>query len=90
MISRRFRSGNLRGVPFAPPPLHVYDAECEAAAWHPLPRVVLRPTTPGPEMIKIPIAAPFGEDPLDPAGQTRPRWRTTGMIGRFHEAEKTG
>lgn len=88
MITRGFRSNHLTWVPWAPPPIHVYDPEAEAAAWHPLTRPVLRPTPPGPEMIRIPIAAPFGDDPTDPAAQTIPRIPTHGMIGRLNPVKK--
>lgn len=69
----------------APPPLHVYDPAAEHAAWHPLQRLVIRPTPPGPVMIHIPVAAPFGEDPSDPNMQTVPRVATAGMVGRLNE-----
>lgn len=68
----------------APPPLHVYDTEHEAANWFPLPRPVLVPQHPGPVMVHIPVPAPFGDDPLDPTAQTEPRVATGGMVGRLN------
>ena len=64
--------------------MHVYDHESEAAAWHPLPRPYLRDQPAGPVMVRIPIVAPFGDDPTNPAEQTEPRLPTGGMIGRLN------
>lgn len=86
MITRHFGDGGWSaGCEGNPPPLHVYDHESELANWHPYVRPVLHPTPPGPQMIRIPIAAPFGDDPTDPTMQSKPRLRTTGMVGRLHE-----
>ena len=69
-----------------PPPLHVYSAEAEHAAWHPLGRPELVPHAPGPEMVTIPSprGAMLGDDPTDPTAQTVKRTRTAGMIGRLN------
>ena len=87
MISRNFHDlGWAAGCAQAPPPLHVYDTQSIAAAWHPLPRVTLLPQHPGPEMVKVPAPGGFaGDDPTDPAGQTIPRISTMGMCGRLHQ-----
>lgn len=83
MITRQFGDGGWRaGCANAPPPLHVVDDNGQN--WCPLPRVVLRPTPPGPTMIYVPVVAPFGDDPTDPAAQTELRIGTGGMIGRFN------
>jgi hypothetical protein len=88
MITRQFGDGGwAAGCAAAPPPLHVYDTESAAANWFPLPRPALRSTPPGPALVAIPIAAPFGDDPTDPTMQTAPRQQTTGMIGRFRVVE---
>lgn len=77
--------GWAAGCEGAPPPLHVYDTESEAARWYPLPRPALyRGAHPGPQIIHIPVPAPYGDDPLDPSAQTQRRIPTTGMIGRLH------
>lgn len=84
MITRPFGHGGwAAGCAGAPPPLHVYDTDSEYANWHPLQRPALRPTPPGPVMVTIPQAAPFGDDPTDRLAQTEPRQQTTGMIGRI-------
>ena len=66
-----------------PPPLHVYDTESIAAAWHPLERPDIRPTPPGPIMVLIPQPAgtELGDDPTNPAAQTAPRKQCAGMVG---------
>lgn len=89
MISRRFGDGGWKAAcSSAPPPLHVYDTESEAARWHPLPRIVLRPTPPGPTMVVIPehgFGGDYvGDDPTDPARQNERRISSPGMIGRFN------
>ena len=86
MITRDFgHGGYAAGCASNPPPLHVYDTESEAANWHPLPRIYLRPTPPGPLMVQIPAPGGFaGDDPTDPTQQTVPRIPTLGMVGRFH------
>lgn len=83
MITRDFGDGGwAAGCENSPPPLHVYDTESQAANWYPYERPRIRQTHPGPTMVHIPQAAPFGDDPTDPASQTIPRARFTGMIGR--------
>lgn len=83
MITREFGHGGwAAGCAGAPPPLDVYDTDSEYANWHPLARPQLHPTPPGPVMVTIPIAAPFGDDPTDRLAQTEPRQPTAGMIGR--------
>jgi hypothetical protein len=77
-------AGYAAGCQYNPPPLHVYDTQSEAANWHPLPRPFLRGTPPGPFMVRIPLAAPWGDDPVDPANQTMPRVKTNGMVGRLN------
>jgi len=80
MITREFGGGGWKaGCEGAPPPLHVAPDNPQAA-WYPLPRIILAPQPPGPVMIHIPVVAPFGDDPLDPAAQTEPRVATSGMI----------
>lgn len=76
--------GYAAGCQNNPPPLHVYDTDSEAANWHPLPRPFLRPTPPGPTMVRQPLAAPFGDDPIDKANQTMPRVLTNGMVARLN------
>lgn len=84
MISRDFtNNGYAAGCAGMPPPLHVYDTDSIMANWHPLPRIIMRPTPPGPVMVQIPTpaGAALGDDPTDPTAQTYPRIRTNGMIG---------
>lgn len=83
MFSRSLASEGYGMIDGAPPPLHVYDKECEAAAWHPLPRIYIRTTPPGPTMVMIPQpqGAALGDDPTDPTAQTQPRKECSGMIG---------
>jgi len=69
---------------FNPPPLHTYDPACEAANWHPVGMPPVMPTPDGPRFIFEIPTVPYGDDPTDPAAQTKPRIPTTGMIGRFH------
>lgn len=82
MLSREFGAGAAESAG-APPPLHVYDPDCIAANWHPVERPYIRPTPPGPTLVRIPVpaGAELGDDPTNPAAQTRPRARTLGMIG---------
>lgn len=80
MIDREFSGDWSAGCPGAPPPLHV-SPDNPQAAWYPVPRMVLRPQPPGPYLVCIPVIAPFGDDPLDPAAQTAKRIPTNGMIG---------
>ena len=93
MITRAFGGGGLGyGVAgwLNPPPLVTYTQGAEAAAWHPLPRPVLRPApAPGQHVFRIPTV-PFGDDPTNPAEQTVPRRATTGMVGRLHEKGAKG
>ena len=85
MITRGFGHGGYAAACAGnPPPLHVYDTESEAANWHPLPRPFLRATPPGPQMIRIPVPAPYGDDPVDKANQTMPRVKTNGMVARLN------
>lgn len=85
MITRGFGAGGpVAAIVGAPPPLHVYDAECEQANWYPLQRPQMRTQPDGPRYIfQIPTSV-FGDDPTDPSQQTKPRMATMGMIGRFH------
>jgi hypothetical protein len=88
VISRDFgNSGWASAGSGMPPPLHIYDTDSQAANWHPLPRIVFRPTPPGPVMVRIPVpaGAGLGDDPTDPTAQTRPRRQTNGMIGWLNE-----
>ena len=87
MITRAFGDGGwAAGCENNPPPLHVYDTESEAANWYPYERPYLFPTPGGPaHVFRIP-AGVFGDDPTNPAAQTKPRLATMGMIGRFHAA----
>jgi hypothetical protein len=68
-----------------PPPLHVTDDNPQAR-WYPLARPYLRPTPPGPFMVRIPIVAPFGDDPTNPHAQTpgMARIACPGMIARLN------
>lgn len=63
----------------APPGLDV-TSDNPDAAWYPLPRIVLFPQPPGPQTIKIPVVAPLGDDPTNPAQQTEQRHHSPGMI----------
>lgn len=91
MITRRFgQPGPVATIKGAPPPLHVYDADTQAANWYPYARPALRTQPDGPRWIfQIPTSA-FGDDPTDPGQQTKPRIATMGMIGRFHEQRGGG
>lgn len=85
MITREFGHRYGLGCDGAPPPLHVYSADAEHAAWHPLaPPYQHMPVSqhPGPVMVRIPVQSgdELGHDPT--AGH---RILTCGMIGRFHE-----
>lgn len=83
MFTRALGDGGwAAGCAGAPPPLHIYDTQSEAANWHPLERPEIMLTPPGPVLIQIPQpgGAELGDDPLDPTAQTRPRFRCTGMI----------
>lgn len=84
MITRDFaqRIGWLRNNP---PPLHIYDAAAEAANWYPLTRPACGPAPVGPpeHVFRIPTI-PFGDDPTNPAQQTKPRIATVGMFARLH------
>ena len=87
MITREgFGAGYKAGCQGNPPPLHVYSAAAEHAAWHPLGRTALRPAPPGPDMVHIPspLGSELGDDPTDPLRQTVKRSATVGMIARFH------
>lgn len=82
MITRDIGDGGWQAAcAGTPPPLHAHRHDNPAACWYPLPRIVLAPQPPGPVMIRIPVVAPFGDDPTDPAAQTVPRFGTSGMIG---------
>lgn len=91
MITRGFGSGGLvETVKGAPPPLHVYDADCEAANWHPYQRPAMVPQPLGPQWVfQIPTST-FGDDPTDVSQQTKPRIACMGMLGRFHEQRGGG
>lgn len=85
MITRKFGDGGYAAAcQYNPPPLHVYDTESEQARWFPLRRPFLRATPPGPTMIYQPIAAPWGDDPTNPAQQTITRFGTHGMVPRLN------
>lgn len=85
MITRKMGHGGYAAACGGnPPPLHVYDTESEAANWHPLARPFLRATPPGPVMVKQPLAAPYGDDPVDKGNQTMPRVLTNGMVARLN------
>ncbi len=91
MITRDFRNGGYSaGCSGAPPPLHVYDHESEYANWHPLERIEIRPQPDGPEMIRIPVVAPWGDDPTNPAHQTEPRASMPGMISYLNHGASGG
>jgi len=89
MITRPFGDGGwAAGCEHNPPPLHVYDTESIAANWYPYERPYLFPTPGGPgHVFRIPTGV-YGDDPLDPAQQTKPRVASMGMIGRFHVVVK--
>lgn len=92
MITRHLGDGGpVATIEGAPPPLHVYDADCERANWYPAPRPAMAVSQPdGPGFIfKIPTST-FGDDPTDPSQQTKPRIACTGMIGRLHEQRGGG
>ena len=84
MITRAFKPAYSAGCDGAPPPLHVYSAEAEHAAWHPLrPPYPMMPVQ-HPELVQIPQPGPgdmLGDDPTNPACG---RIHTRGMIGRLH------
>lgn len=87
-LTRDFGNGGWSaGCEGAPPPLHVYDHESEAAAWAPLPRPRIFPQHGGPQLIRIPVVAPYGDDPLDRSMQTLPRRQSTGMLSRLMMGE---
>lgn len=67
-----------------PPPLHTFSPDCEAANWYPLQRPEIMPPPDGPRYVFEIPTVPFGDDPTNPAQQTKPRIATMGMIGRFH------
>jgi hypothetical protein len=87
MMTRDLGDGGwAAGCAGNPPPLHVYDTESRAANWYPCRRPYFRPTPPGPTMVRIPVVAPFGDDPTDPRSQTpgMERIPSTGMIARLN------
>lgn len=89
MITRDFSDiGYRHTCDGAPPPLHVVDSQSALARWYPLARPVMAPQHPGPIHVPIPIpqGSLLGDDPTDPAAQTRKRISTTGMIGRLNIA----
>lgn len=84
MMTRDLGDGGWgASCPGNPPPLHVHDDNPQAN-WYPLARPYLRPTPPGPTMVRIPIVAPFGDEPDNPANQTLPRVPSPGMIARLN------
>lgn len=88
MITREFDGHAWKAAcATAPPPLNVHNDENPAANWFPAQRPALATHPAGPTMVRIPIAAPFGDDPLDPANQTVPRLPCAGMIGRLNHPE---
>ena len=89
MITRPFGDAYEVAGWLNPPPLLTYNPTAIHAAWHPLVRPYLRPTPPGPEMIHVPVAAPFGDDPTDASAQTIPRLATAGMIGRLNHLHRS-
>ena len=85
-LTRDVVNSTYRAVsPNNPPPLHV-RADCDQAAWFPLPRPYVHDTHPGPLMVLIPSLAAdaYGEDPTDPARQSRARVPTGGMVERLN------
>lgn len=89
MITRDFSGDWKAGCAASPPPLHV-TPDNPQASWYPVPRMMLRPQPPGPELIRIPVVAPFGDDPLDVTAQTIPRISTGGMIGWLNARPGSG
>jgi hypothetical protein len=91
VITRDLGDGGwAAGCQHNPPPLHVYDTESIAANWYPYERPAIFPTPGGPgHVFTIPTGV-YGDDPLDPTQQTKPRFATMGMIGRFHAAGTAG
>lgn len=88
VLNRDFGNGGYAaGCASAPPPLHVYDTESEAANWYPYERPVMFPT---PGMVLVPIPSPvgsgeqLGDDPTDPSRQSKRRFTCNGMVGRFN------
>jgi|SRR5215469_4133802 len=88
MITRSLGTAPWKaGCAGAPPGLDVVSDHPDGN-WHPLPRVVLFPQPPGPQAVRIPVAAPVGDDPTSPAAQTEPRHATYGMIGWLNAAAR--
>lgn len=91
MILRDFgHGGYAAGCAGNPPPLHVYDTESIEANWYPLRRPAFMPQPDGPRYIFEIPTSPFGDDPTNPAQQTKPRMACMGMIGRFHAQQGGG
>jgi hypothetical protein len=80
MITRDLGTAPWRATCAGAPPGLDVQSDHGPANWYPLPRVVLRPHPPGPQRVEIPIAAPLGDDPLNPAQQVKQRYATWGMI----------
>ena len=86
MMTREFGDGGWgASCGNNPPPLHVHDDNPQAN-WYPYQRPYFRPTPPGPVMVRIPIVAPFGDDPTDTSQQTPGMHRipSPGMIARLN------
>lgn len=80
MITRDLGTAPWRATCAGAPPGLDVASDHGPAQWFPLPRVVLFPQPPGPQAVRIPIAAPLGDDPLDPSNQTYQRYTSPGMI----------
>jgi hypothetical protein len=83
MITRNFSQGYKAGCAGAPPPLHIVDDNAQSN-WYPVGRETYLPHPGGPQLVTIPIVAPFGDDPTDPSQQTEFRYQTAGMVGRLN------
>jgi hypothetical protein len=51
---------------------------------------MMLPQPDGPRYVFDIPSIPFGDDPTNPAQQTKPRIATMGMIGRFHAQAGAG
>ena len=80
MITRDLGTAPWRATCAGAPPGLDVASDHGPAQWFPLPRVVLFAQPPGPQAVLIPVSAPYGDDPTNPAAQTDPRYTTWGMI----------